>query len=259
MVEDSRNKISAGNYDLNRWLFGGYDRDIITTIYGPAGAGKTNFCMMTCVSQAKKGNKVIFIDTEGGFSIERFKQIAGENFEKALENTLILKPTNFEEQWQAFSRLLKELKGDRDRKIGLIVVDGMTMLYRLELAEARKDECSDKIEDKNEVYRRIDQINSKLAKQMRLLAEIARKENIAVLITNQVYSEFLTEEELKAGKQKEVFMVGGDILKYWSKCIIEIKNLRGKRTAVLRKHRSLPEKELDFEVVNEGIRKKGWL
>jgi len=54
-------------------------------------------------------------------------------------------------------------------------------------------------------------------------------------------------------------MVGGDILKYWSKCIIEIKNNRGKRTAVLKKHRSLPEKELAFEIYNGGIRKKGWL
>jgi len=63
MVEDSRNKLSSGNYDLNKWLFGGYDKDIITTLYGNAGSGKSNICMMACVSQAKKGNKVIFIDT----------------------------------------------------------------------------------------------------------------------------------------------------------------------------------------------------
>ena len=33
--QDSRNKISAGSYDINKWLFGGYDKDIITTIFGP--------------------------------------------------------------------------------------------------------------------------------------------------------------------------------------------------------------------------------
>ena len=248
---DSRNKISAGNYDLNKWLFGGYDKDIITTIYGPAGCGKTNFCMMVAASQAKKNGKVIFIDTEGGFSVERFKQITGEkeDFEKALGNILLLKPTCFSEQEDSFRRLLKEIKSGTE--ISLIVIDGMTMLYRLELAEARENE--DNPQDK------IDETNSKLAKQMRILSEIARKKNIPIIITNQVYYDFLSEDELREGKEKNANMVGGDILKYWSKCIIELKNSRSKRTAILRKHRSLGEKEFDFEIINEGIRRKGWL
>lgn len=253
--QESHNKISAGSHDLNKWLFGGYDKDIITTIYGPAGSGKTNFCILACVSQAKKGNKVVFIDTEGGFSIERFRQISGdtkEQDEKYLENILILKPTSFEEQWTAFGRLLKELKTDKASKINLIIVDGMTMLYRLELAEARKEKS-------RESYQKIYETNSILARQMRLLAEIARKKNIPVLITNQVYSEFLSEEDIKNGREKQVSMVGGDILKYWSKCIIELKNDRGKRQAILRKHRSLPEKQLSFEIIEEGIRKRGWI
>jgi DNA repair protein RadB len=123
----------------------------------------------------------------------------------------------------------------------------MTMLYRLEIAECKHDKI------------KIQEINSKLARQMRLLAEIARKENIPVLITNQTYSEFLSEEELKSGRERQVFMVGGDILKYWSKCIIEVKNERGKRSLILRKHRSIGEKKLDFEITNEGIRKRGWI
>lgn len=262
--EDSRNKISAGSYDLNKWLHGGYEKDIITTIYGPAGIGKTNFCLAAVASQLKRGGKVIFIDTEGGFSIERIRQIIQlkklENrnqeknvFEGMLENLILLKPTNFEEQWKAFGELLKELKSDRQKNISLIIVDGMTMLYRLELAEARKEK-----EDK-ERYEKIDEINSKLAKQMRLLAEIARKENIPIIITNQVYSDFLKEEEILEGKIKQVNMVGGDILKYWSKCLIELKKEKGKRMALLRKHRSLAESNFVFEIVESGIRKKGWL
>jgi DNA repair protein RadB len=72
-------KISAGNYDLNVWLKGGYDSGIVTTFYGGPGSGKTNLCMIVAVSQAKKGNKVIFIDTEGGFSSERVKQLYSSN------------------------------------------------------------------------------------------------------------------------------------------------------------------------------------
>lgn len=245
--EYRRNKISAGSYDLNKFLFGGYDTDIITTIYGPPACGKTNFCMLASVSQAKKGNKVIFVDTEGGFSLERFKQLAQEDFQEAIKNIFLLNPTNFEEQKKAFSALLKEIKGNE--KIGLIIIDGMTMLYRLELAEAR---------EKND-EKRIDDVNSELARQMRILSEIARKQNLPVIVTNQGYSEFLSEEELKAGKKKEFFMVGGSILQYWSKCIIELQNDRGKRKMILRKHRSLPEKEMDFEIISSGIRKKGWI
>ncbi|MEK6914801.1 MAG: hypothetical protein AABW83_04075 [Nanoarchaeota archaeon] len=54
-------------------------------------------------------------------------------------------------------------------------------------------------------------------------------------------------------------MVGGDILKYWSKCAIELQNEKGKKRAIIRKHRSIHEKDLYFEIINEGIRKKGWM
>ena len=242
-----RNKISAGSYDLNKWLYGGYESDIITTIYGPAGSGKTNFVILAAVSQAKKSNKVIFIDTEGGLSIERVKQIAGEDIENVLKNIIILNPVDFNEQIKSFSKILDELKGKG--KIGLIVVDGMTMLYRLELAEASKRD-----NDKS-----IKEINSELAKQLRILAEIARKNSIPVLVTNQVYSEFLSREEMEKGQEKRVNMVGGDLLKYWSKCLIELINDRGKRKAIIRKHRSLKESELQFIITNNGVRKRGIL
>lgn len=240
-------KISAGSYDLNRLLFGGYEKDIITTIYGPAGSGKTNLCILAAVSQAKKGNKVIFIDTEGGFSIERVKQLSAESNEEVLKNIILLKPVNFDEQKKAFSTLVSEIKSKG--KIGLIVVDGMTMLYRLELSEASQSKDDYKIR----------QTNSELARQMRILAEIARLKNIPVLVTNQVYSEFLSEEDFRSGKEKSINMVGGDILRYWSKCLLELQNSGGRRRLLIRKHRSLAEKEMSFIITNDGVRKRGWM
>ncbi|MBS3072836.1 DNA repair and recombination protein RadB [Candidatus Pacearchaeota archaeon] len=232
-------RISAGSYDLNKWLFGGYEKDIITTVYGPAGSGKTNLCLLAAVSQAKKGSKVVFIDTEGGFSIDRFKQISGE--EDSLSNILILKPTNFDEQKKAFDTLLKTIKSSTN--VSLIIIDSITMLYRLELSEKEEN--------------KIKELNSELSRQLRTLSEISRNRNIPVIITNQVYYSFLSEEEFQSGKQKEVNMVGGDILKYWSKCLIELQNNKGKRKIVLKKHRSLPEKEMEFVIDNKGIRKRG--
>ena len=86
-------KVSAGSYDLNTWLYGGYENDIVTVIYGGAGSGKTNLCLLAAVSQARKGKKIIFIDTEGGFSVERVKQLVGEKdgVEEVLKNIFLLK------------------------------------------------------------------------------------------------------------------------------------------------------------------------
>lgn len=238
-------KISAGNYDLNVWLKGGYDSGVVTTFYGGPGSGKTNLCMIAAVSQAKKGNKVIFIDTEGGFSSERVKQLfsskstngTSENLsvEDVLKNILVLKPTNFKEQQQSFDQLLKYVK----EQVSLIIVDGMTMLYRLDFADARSSEKD--IEN-------MQIVNASLTKQMRLLVEIARKNDIPILVTNQTYR-----------WNDETRMVAGDIVRYWSKCLIELSNETGKRTAFLRKHRSIEEKSLSFQIYDGGIRKRGWL
>ncbi len=246
------NKISAGSYELNTFLQGGYETDIITTLYGPGGSGKSNLCVIVATSQARKGNKVIFIDTEGGFSTERFKQIhqgTKEEIDAALQSIFLLKPTSFTEQEKAFNQMLKHVKKEN---ISLIIIDSIAMLYRLELGEAIQSKNNEKISE----------VNRKLAKQLRTLNEIARKQNIPVIVTNQVYSQFLPKsKQLIANSdgtlERSVSMVGGDLLKYWSKCLIELKGYNNKRKLILKKHRSLPVKELAFEIINTGIRKRG--
>jgi DNA repair protein RadB len=237
-------RISTGSYDLNKWLYGGYEKGIITMIAGSPGSGKTNMAILAACSQAKKGNKIIFIDTEGGFSSDRVKQIVGENYEEILKNFFLISPANFEEQKKFFTTLNNQLKKEQ---ISLIIVDGMAMLYRLELGEARKEGGDETVKN----------VNGEVARQMKLLAEISKRQNIPVIITNQVYQGYQSEEDWKKGIERETNIIGGDLFQYWSKCIIELKNDRGKRRAILKKHRSLPEKELGFEIRNEGIFRKG--
>jgi len=239
-------KISAGSFDLNKWLYGGYESGIITMIAGPPASGKTNFVLLAACSQARHGKKVIFIDTEGGFSSDRVKQIVGDGYEDILKNILILNPTSFEEQKKIFTTLVAKAKKEN---VGLIVVDGMAMLYRLELGDALK------LKDDNKVR----EVNREVAKQMRILAEISRKEQIPIIITNQVYHEFLSEEQWRNGIKPEANIVGGDLFKYWSKTIIELKNDSGKRKAILLKHRSMPHKELNFDIKDRGIFRRGWI
>jgi DNA repair protein RadB len=238
-------RVSTGSYDLNKWLYGGYEKGIITMIAGSPGSGKTNMAILAACSQAKKGNKVIFIDTEGGFSTDRVKQIVGENYEEILKNFFLISPIDFGEQKKFFTTLNNQLKKEQ---VSLIIVDGMAMLYRLELGDARQ-ECDESIKN----------VNREVARQMKLLAEISKNQNIPVIVTNQVYKGYQSEEDWKNGVERETNIVGGDLLQYWSKCIIELKNEKGKRKAILKKHRSLPEKELGFEIRNEGIFKKGWI
>ncbi len=237
-------KISTGSYDFTKWLYGGYEKGIITMFVGPPGSGKTNFVLLCACSQVRKGKRVLFIDTEGGFSIDRVRQILGEDYKHFLENIILFEPRSFSEQKESFKQLLNHFKKE---SIDLVVVDSIAMLYRLKIGgvDVSKEEAS--------------LVNKEVASQMRSLSQIARDKDIPILITNQVYNEFLSLEELKKGIKKEVRFVGGDLFKYWSKCIIELRFEREKRTAFLFKHRSLNHKTLSFEIRDTGLFRKGWI
>lgn len=219
-------KIPTGSKILDRMLEGGYEADVVTTIYGPAGSGKTILAMLCSINMARTGKKVIYIDTENSFSVERLKQIAPD-YQKILDNMLFLKPVNFEEQKKDFEKL-KNLVND---KIGLIVVDTIAMLYRIELGQTE------------EVY----DVNRSLSKQILYLSEISRTKNIPILITNQVYSSF--------DEKGKVNIVGGDILKYGSKCLIELQiTPQNNRRLILKKHRSIEqERSIYFKIVQTGV------
>ncbi len=220
-------RVNTGSVVIDGLLDGGFETDTVTTIYGPSGSGKTNLCIIAAVNVTRSGRKVVYIDSEGGFSVERLKQISPDEYKELIDNIIFLKPMNFSDQRNAFGKLSKLV----DEDIGLIIVDTISMLYRLEIGQT------------NDVYT----VNKDLGMQISYLGEITRRKNIPVLVTNQVYADF--------NKENGVKMVGGDILKYGSKCLIELqKGHKGIRKAILKKHRSIAEdREVMFRIVNEGI------
>ncbi len=226
MDEPMKTRIPGGTGVVDE-LIGGYEKDIITTVYGPAGSGKTLLCMLATIQMVKDGKKVIYVDTEGGFSVDRLSQITSAR--EILDQVLFLRPTTFDAQKRAIERIKSVLT----EKIGLIVVDTIAMLYRVEIG--RRDDVQDPTRE--------------LGLQVSYLSEIARKKNIPILIANQVYADFENPLGVK--------MVGGDILKYGSKCLLELqKTNTAKRRIIVRKHRSISEsKESFFEIVEKGIQK----
>ncbi|RMF05975.1 DNA repair and recombination protein RadB [Candidatus Woesearchaeota archaeon] len=220
-------RIDSGAECINRLLKGGYEKGIITTIYGSGGSGKTNLCLLATAAVARSGKKVVYADTEGNFSMERFKQIAPD-YKKLLDKIIVIKITDFEQQKSVFDRIDQIISDDT----GLFVIDSVASLYRIE-----RDDNPDEVTE----------INRDLGRQLYKISKTARTKEIPVLVTNQVWQSF---------EDNSMRMVGGNLLRYSSKCIIELgRTGKGRRRAVLKKHRSLPEEsEVEFMIVSEGIK-----
>ncbi len=207
---------------------GGIEKGCITQFYGPPGSGKTNIALKMLIQCARSGKKSVFIDTEGGLSIERVKQISGDDFEEIAGNIIVFEPTTFKEQNEVLQKVEESLKGGNSN-IELIILDSAVALYRLK--------------EESQV-----ELNRALGKQMGLLSRLARKYGISVIITNHIYSIFDEEDSIEP--------VGGTILKYWSKIIVELeKSENGERFALLKRHKSMVEgTKVKFEIVDSGLK-----
>jgi DNA repair protein RadB len=217
-------RISSGVDFIDTLLDGGYEEDVITTIYGPPGAAKTNFCLLAMTTV--KDKKILYVDTEGSFSLARFKQVCPD-YEAVLERTIFLTPTTYSEQKDAFEFMRKAI----DDKFGLIIIDSIASLYRLELGASND----------------VQNVNRELGLHMALLTEIARKKKIPVILTNQVYTDFDDKERTRT--------IGGDTVKYWSRAMLEINKLKGDlRKVTITKHRSIKEGNfVTFRIVQNGL------
>ena len=216
---------SSGNTALDRLLGGGLEVRTITQIYGEPASGKSTLCMVAAVTSLRAGHSVVFIDSEG-FSIERFRQIAGADTEKIADRLFLFEPFDFEHQGVMIAEAEKILK---TQKPGLLVMDSATALYRTDLEKGR------------------DSIQM-LTRQMMQLLGYSKRYELPVIISNQVYMDT---------QKNTYFGLGGTALEHLSKVIVRLEKLDspGLRRARLVKHRSQPEGAFfDFEITGDGIR-----
>lgn len=216
------------NSSLDELLGGGIEKGAITQFYGPPGCGKTNIALKILYETTKTGSKAIYMDTEGGLSLERIQQISGDDFNTIANRVYLLEPKTFDQQQNEIQNIEELL--NEDENVDMLIIDSVVALYRVEDG------------DPNE-------INKRLGRLMAKLLTMSRTHDIAVVITNQIYSPFDSDDLI-------VEPIGGTVLKYWSKIIIEIERDIGSstRTAILQRHKSKsPGQTTSFEITDEGI------
>jgi DNA repair protein RadB len=214
----------------------GLEKKAVTNFYGGPGTGKTNLCLLAALECIRNGGTVVYMDSEGGFSLERLRQME-KDADSILDKIKLIEPKTFEEQGKSIRNLVKE-------EVDMIIIDSMVALYRIEYS----DRESPKAKGSHASLNQIMEANRELAKQLSILSNIARERNIPVLITAHVFSNWETGED-------EV--IGGESIKYWSKSMVNLERTSkmSERKAVIKKHRHIPEGgEVKFVIINEGIK-----
>ncbi|WP_290597933.1 MULTISPECIES: DNA repair and recombination protein RadB [unclassified Archaeoglobus] len=215
--------IPTGSKCIDSLLGGGIETGTVTQIYGHSGTGKTTLCLMVA-KNAAKDYKVAYIDTEG-LSAERVKQVFGDV--SLFSNVFVYEVFQFRQQGVA----LKEAeKLCRSEKVKLIVVDCFTSLYRSELEDEKKQI----------------KIKRELTSQLTFLLGIARKYDVAVVITNQMFS------DVSSGIDRPL---GGPSLDHLSKVVLALeRDDEGVRKATLVKHRWMKEgRSCFYRITDRGI------
>lgn len=215
--------LSTGVKSLDELLGGGIAPGVLTQIYGGFATGKTTLAVQVGLLS---GGTVAYIDTEGGFSPERLTQMAaarGLDPEEALQRFILFTPSDFKEQRRSIGGLKKVV----DRTFSLVVVDSITAHYRVE--ENRRG------------------LSAELGKQLQVLLWIARKNNIPVIIINQVHFD---------SRSERMKPVAEHTLNYRTKDILRLDRLNtpGLRVAVLERHRFRPEGGMVyFRITEKGL------
>ncbi|XP_043373351.1 DNA repair protein RAD51 homolog 2 isoform X3 [Dermochelys coriacea] len=170
---------------LDKALHGGVACGSLTEVTGPAGCGKTQFCLMMSVlatlpiSKGGLDGAVIYIDTESAFGAERLVEIAEHRF-----------PNYFGTEEKLFSmtrsiHLYRELTCDSvlkrietleeeiiSKKVKLVIIDSVASVVRKEFDTKLQGNLMER--------------SNFLAREASLLKYLAEEFSIPVILTNQI-------------------------------------------------------------------------
>jgi DNA repair protein RadB len=202
--------IPIGCDPINELLGGGFERGAVTQVYGPPAAGKTNVVLSAAISAAADGGSILYVDTEG-ISVDRMEQLASghpsdQSVEELASRIIVSEALTFGEQREAVQDAAEFAP-----EVELIVLDSATGFYRLERTQQADGEALRAV-----------------ARQITHLLSLARKHDLAVAFTNQVF----TDPDSDGTRA-----LGGHTLDHWSAVILRLDRFRGgNRRVTLEKH-----------------------
>jgi len=239
-MTQNRMRCTTGSRALNSLLGGGVETQAITELVGQYGSGKTQLCLMLCITAQLKpengglGGSVLFFDTEGTFTSQRIHQIAaqnGSNPEEILHNIMLSRVYTSDHQMflldNAFEKCAEE-------KVKLVIVDSVISHFRGEFLG--RETLADR--------------QQKLNLYMHKLLRLAEILNLAVVVTNQAQS----DPTPSYGYGVTDRPAGGNILAHACNTRVWLRRSKGsKRIAKVFDSPCLPEGECAFQVTEKGI------
>lgn len=222
--------VSTGCEPVDDLLGGGFSRGGATQVYGPPAAGKTNLVLSAAAETTARGESALYIDTEG-LSADRMEQVlsararmADTDVDELAARLIITDAHGFEEQREAVQDATNLAE-----EVDLILLDSATGFYRLVRTEREEGEALRAV-----------------ASQITHLLSLARKHDLAVAFTNQVYTD---------PESDGVRALGGHTLNHWSSAILRLDRFRGgNRRATLEKHDAKEAGDTaQFRITDAGI------
>ena len=222
--------ISTSCKTIDEYLGGGLPPGSISLVYGEAETGKTTFAMQCASNCAKQGHSTLFVDCDNTFSAQRLTQIAAKRFTEVAERIVLTRPQDFREQASIVDRLADYVAGN----FGLAVIDTFTSLYRLRISE-----------NPSKTF----ELNRELNRQLAVLAETAKTQKIAILITSQVHSIL---DEVPGSVEP----VATRVLKFWADTIIALRPTENPQTVEMtleKNPQKLPPTTRNLKIEESGL------
>jgi RecA/RadA recombinase len=218
--------VTTGISELDDLLGGGWEAATLALIYGKSGTGKTQLAFNTMAHAASEGT-VVYIQTENQSKsiAERIASLA--EGPEDLENIEIYEAYSIDKQRQTYEDIKEEFDD-----IQLLVVDSLTAQFRVDDALQGRQNLGDRA--------------TALGSHLNVLAEIARREDIPIVCTGQVYP---TPDRFGGDEPW-----GGEKMKHFVSHFVYTSQGQGDLTDVaLENHPGIPEDELSVMISEETI------